>query len=148
MNDYRFEVYTECSDFGDKVYVVRYFDVNVIGVSDTIGEAIREAQGNLEVYLNYCKEKSIPVPKPSKHIDNSANINRNITASYVTFHPDVDITRKAECWDIVKNKNIDIETLKYRLRVKNDDVYLHYKYNLIMTREEFNKLKEEVKNVR
>jgi len=44
---------------------------------------------------------------------------------------------------IIFEKNIDVEKLKYRLRVEedDDDVYLHYKYDLIMTREEFELLK-------
>ena len=66
--DYRFEVYTDYSGYGDKVFVVRYYDLeNVIGVGDTIEEAIEEAKGNLEVYLEYCKENSISVPLPTAH---------------------------------------------------------------------------------
>lgn len=42
---------------------------------------------------------------------------------------------------IILEKNVDIEVLKYRLRVKDDDVYWHYKYDSIMTREEFDLLK-------
>lgn len=57
-SNYEFNVSIDYSDYGDKVYVVRYTDFpNVIGSGDTIEEAIAEAQGNLEVYLNYCKEK-------------------------------------------------------------------------------------------
>ncbi len=70
--DYRFEVYTEYSGYGDKVYVVKYFDLdNVIGVGDTIDEAIREAKGNLDVFLDYCKKNNISVPSPSSHEDSN-----------------------------------------------------------------------------
>ncbi len=68
--DYRFEVYTEYSGYGDKVFVVKYFDLeNVIGVGDTIDEAIEEAKENLEVYLDYCKENNIAIPDASVHED-------------------------------------------------------------------------------
>ena len=50
-----------------------------------------------------------------------------------------------KAWEIVKGKNVDIEKLKYQLRIKDDDVYLHYKYDLRMTREEFDLLKEMLK---
>jgi len=67
-NDYRFEVYTEYSGNGDKVFVVKYYDLdNVIGVGDTIVDAIEEAKGNLEVYLEYCKENNIKIPEPTIH---------------------------------------------------------------------------------
>ena len=66
--DYRFEVYTEYSGNKDKVFVVKYFDLdNVIGVGDTIEEAISEAKENLEVYLDYCKENNIIIPEPTTH---------------------------------------------------------------------------------
>lgn len=59
-SNYNFSVKIDYSGYGDKVYVVRYDDFpNVIGSGDTIEEAIEEAQGNLEVYFDYCKEKNI-----------------------------------------------------------------------------------------
>lgn len=68
--DYRFEVYTEYSGYGDKVFVVKYFDLdNVIGVGDTIEKAIKEAEENLEVFIDYCKENNIAFPSPSSHED-------------------------------------------------------------------------------
>lgn len=68
--DYRFEVYTEYSGFGDKVYVAKYYDFDsVIGVGDTIEEAIKEAEENLEVYLEYCSENQVAIPSPSIHED-------------------------------------------------------------------------------
>ena len=75
--DYRFEVYTEYSGYGDKVYVVKYIDLeNVIGVGDTINDAVVEAKENLEVYLDYCNENNITVPEPTMHedLDYSGNI--------------------------------------------------------------------------
>jgi len=57
-----------------------------------------------------------------------------------------EIEKDLEVLDIIKEKNVDIESLKYRLRFKDDDVYLHYKYDFIMTREEFDLLKEWLEN--
>lgn len=60
-SNYEFNVSIDYRDYPkDKVYVVRYKDFpNVIGAGESIEEAIAEAQGNLEVYLNYCKENNI-----------------------------------------------------------------------------------------
>ncbi|MBO4623353.1 MAG: toxin-antitoxin system HicB family antitoxin [Bacilli bacterium] len=65
--DYRFEVYTDyCT--GERQYIVKYIDFEtVIGGGDTIEEAIEEAEGNLEFYLEYCEEHNIEVPEPSNH---------------------------------------------------------------------------------
>ena len=65
--DYRFEVYTDyCT--GERQYIVKYIDFEtVIGGGDTIEEAIEEAEGNLEFYLEYCEEHNIEVPEPSIH---------------------------------------------------------------------------------
>ena len=66
-NDYRFEVFTDyCTD--GKQYVVKYIDFEtVIGVGDTIEEAIEEAEGNLEAYIDACRMMGIEVPEPSIH---------------------------------------------------------------------------------
>ena len=75
--DYRFEVYKEYSGYGDKVFVVKYFDLdNVIGVGDTIEEAIEEAKENLEVFLDYFEENGIKIPEPTSHeeVDYSGKI--------------------------------------------------------------------------
>ena len=66
-NDYRFEVFTDyCTD--GKQYVVKYIDFEtVIGVGDTIEEAIEEAEGNLEAYIDACRMLGIEVPEPSIH---------------------------------------------------------------------------------
>lgn len=64
--DYRFEVSTTTVD-GKKQYVVRYLDFsNLIGVGDTIEEAIKEAEGNLDFYIEYCKDSNIKIPNPTK----------------------------------------------------------------------------------
>lgn len=58
--DFEFRVCIEYSDYGDKVYVIRYdYFPNIIGVGDTIEEAIEEAQGNLQVFFDYCEENHI-----------------------------------------------------------------------------------------
>jgi len=68
--EYRFEVFTDIKN-GYKQYVVKYFDFdNLFGVGDTIEEAIEEAKGNLKFYIDYCKDKNIPVPSPSVHESN------------------------------------------------------------------------------
>ncbi|MBQ6782554.1 MAG: toxin-antitoxin system HicB family antitoxin [Acholeplasmatales bacterium] len=94
--DYRFEVYTDYSGYGDKVFVVRYYDLeNVIGVGDTIEEAIEEAKGNLEVYLEYCEENNISVPEPTMHedLDYSGKITVRMSK---TLHKLVDERAKKE----------------------------------------------------
>ena len=59
-SNYEFNVSIDYSGYGDKVYVVKYADFpHIIGSGDTIEEAIVEAQGNLEVYLDYCKDEGI-----------------------------------------------------------------------------------------
>lgn len=60
-SNYEFNVSIDYRDYPkDKVYVVRYTDFpNVIGAGESIEEAIAEAQGNLEVYLDYCKDEEI-----------------------------------------------------------------------------------------
>lgn len=69
-SNYEFNVSIDYRDYPkDKVYVVRYKDFpNVIGAGESIEEAIAEAQGNLEVYLNYCKEEGID-PTPYKDFE-------------------------------------------------------------------------------
>ena len=94
--DYRFEVYTDYSGYGDKVYVVKYFDLeNVIGVGDTIEAAIEEARCNLEVYLEYCDENNIIVPEATIHeeLDYSGKITVRMSK---TLHKLVDERAKKE----------------------------------------------------
>ncbi|MBP5446319.1 MAG: toxin-antitoxin system HicB family antitoxin [Acholeplasmatales bacterium] len=94
--DYRFEVYTEYSGEGDKVFVASYYDLDtVIGVGDTVEDAIKEAEGNLEVFLEYCKENNIDVPSPSKHEDNefSGKVTLRMSKS---LHKKVDERAKQE----------------------------------------------------
>ena len=68
--EYRFEVYTDYTDDGELEYVVKYFDLETVyGVGDTIQEAIEEAQGNLEVFLQFCADNNIEIPEPSSHED-------------------------------------------------------------------------------
>ena len=93
--DYRFEVFTDFSS-GNKEYVVCYFDFpNVIGVGDTIEEAIEEAEGNLKYYLEYCKEKGIFIPEPSVRTTN--NFSGKITLRMSkSLHKKVDEEAKKE----------------------------------------------------
>lgn len=64
--DYNFSVKTK--RYGDDIeYVVLFDDFpNLIGAGETIEEAIEEARNNLDVYINYCYENSIPVPEPTR----------------------------------------------------------------------------------
>ena len=58
QSNVEFTVSIDYSGYGDKVYVVKYKEFpNIIGTGDTIEEAIKEAQGNFEVYLDYCKKE-------------------------------------------------------------------------------------------
>lgn len=63
---YRFEVYPSYTT-GSLEFVVKYYDIPVIGSGETIEEAIAEAQENLEFYLEYCEEKGVAVPQPTMH---------------------------------------------------------------------------------
>jgi predicted HicB family RNase H-like nuclease len=56
-------------DYGndDIEYEVVFNDFEeVIGVGDTPEEAVEDAYYNLDAYIGYCEEKSIPLPVPSK----------------------------------------------------------------------------------
>lgn len=69
VEDYRFEVFVDEATNG-KQYVVKYYDFeSVIGVGDTVEEAIADGRGNLEFYIKYCIENNIKYPSPSKHED-------------------------------------------------------------------------------
>ena len=127
QSNYEFNVSIDYSGYGDKVYVVRYTDFpNVIGAGETIEEAIKEAQGNLEVYLNYCKEKNIdPSFERTKHSLNSKE-------------------QKAKMFDYLMQsvRRIDNERGVYYISFNNDTPWLncikidkeHY--------EQFKKIKE------
>ena len=101
--DYRFEVYTEYSDYGDKVYVAKYYDFdNVIGVGDTIADAIKEAEDNLEVYLDFCNEKGITVPKPSRY-------DYNDYSGKVTLRMSKTMHKKAD--ELAKKEGVSLNSL-------------------------------------
>lgn len=63
--DYNFSVKKKV--YGDDIEYVVIFDdfPNLIGAGDTPEEAIEEGMDNLDAYINYCYEKSIPVPEPT-----------------------------------------------------------------------------------
>ena len=65
--DYNFSVKTK--HYGDEVEYVVIFDdfPNLIGAGDTVEEAIQEGRENLDVYINYCYDHSIPLPPPSDY---------------------------------------------------------------------------------
>lgn len=66
-DEYRFEVYVSNLS-GKKEFVVQYYDFDeVIGVGETIEEAIGEAQSNLDFHLKFCKDNNIKIPSPSVH---------------------------------------------------------------------------------
>ena len=72
LEKYRFEVYTDETDSGELEYIVKFFDFdNIIGVGETINEALEEAKSNLAFYIKYCEEKNIKVPEPSTHVESS-----------------------------------------------------------------------------
>ena len=93
--DYRFEVYTDYSN-GVKEYIVRYFDLShVIGVGNSIEEAIIEAKENLDIYIDYCQKKGINIPQPSQYeeADYSGKVTLRMSKS---LHKMVDSRAKKE----------------------------------------------------
>lgn len=93
--EYRFEVYTDYSS-GSKQYIVNYFDFpNIIGVGDTVDEALEEAEGNLDYYLEYCSDKGIAIPEPSLHEVNNFSGKVTLRMSK-TLHKKVDAQAKKE----------------------------------------------------
>ncbi len=63
--DYNFSVKKKM--YGNDIEYVAIFDdfPNLIGAGDTPEEAIEEGMENLDAYINYCYENSIPVPEPT-----------------------------------------------------------------------------------
>jgi predicted RNase H-like HicB family nuclease len=60
--NYKYVVFTVEED-GTVEWVVKYPDLpGVIGSGDTEEEAINEAKGNKDFYLDYLKEKNRPFP--------------------------------------------------------------------------------------
>lgn len=65
-HEYPFSVKVNNYGEGNLEYEVVFNDFSdVIGVGDTIDEAIEDAYYNLDAYLEYCEEKNIPIPGPS-----------------------------------------------------------------------------------
>lgn len=53
-------------------WVVDYPELpGISGGGDSYEEALREAQGNKDFYLEYLKERNLPIPIPSDHVDPS-----------------------------------------------------------------------------
>lgn len=65
--DYNFSVKTQY--YPDSTEYVVVFDdfPNIIGAGETIEEAIKEAQDNLDAYIDYCIANKIDYPKPSTY---------------------------------------------------------------------------------
>lgn len=67
-HEYPFEV--KVVQYEDNVveYEVKFFDFDmIIGVGDSVSEAIEEAYYNLSAYLEYCSSNNIQIPEPSKN---------------------------------------------------------------------------------
>jgi len=128
--DYRFEVY---KDYEHDVYVVKYFDFdNVIGSGDTVDEAIAEARRNLDVYLSYCNDNNIKIPKPSVHkdIDHSGKVTLRMSKS---LHKLVDERAKKEGISINLLLNEAVNTYITGLSVQdlliNNSINCNHSYN-------------------
>lgn len=92
---YRFEVYPSYTT-GDLEYIVKYYDIPVIGSGETVEGAIEEARGNLEFYLEYCEEKGVALPQPSVH-DKKDDFSGKITfRTSKTMHSKIDERAKKE----------------------------------------------------
>ena len=65
--DYSFSV--KIRRYGDEIEYVAIFEdfPNLIGAGDTAEEAIKEGRENLDAYIDYCYDNSIPLPPPSDY---------------------------------------------------------------------------------
>lgn len=93
--DYNFNVFLTYSS-GEKEYLIKYVDFNtIIGVGKTLEEALKEAQENLKIYLDYCKDNSIEIPNPSleEEKDYSGKITLRMSK---TLHQKVDERARKE----------------------------------------------------
>ncbi len=114
-SNYEFNVSIDYRDYPkDKVYIVKYTDFpNVIGAGDTIEEAIKEAQGNLEAYFDYCKEKNSLVVQKAQMFDYLMQFVKNIDNEreihYISFNND---TPWLDCIKIDKEHYEKIKELK------------------------------------
>ena len=93
--DYNFNVFLTYSS-GEKEYLIKYVDFNtIIGVGKTLEEALKEAQENLKIYLDYCKDNSIAIPNPSleEEKDYSGKITLRMSK---TLHQKVDERARKE----------------------------------------------------
>ena len=117
--EYRFEVFTDYSS-GEKEYVVKYYDFeNVIGVGDSIAEAIEDAKGNLDLYLQYCKEQNRSIPEPSIHEESSFSGKVTLRMSR-SLHKLVDKKSKEE--GISLNAYLNEAIATYANMPHNDDL--------------------------
>lgn len=68
---YELKVY-EIESAGGKQWVAEYIDFSgVCGGGETPEEAVKEAQENLEVTIEYYNQKGLPLPKPRAAFDYS-----------------------------------------------------------------------------
>lgn len=68
VENYSFSVKNESNSDGNVEYIVVFQDFqNIIGVGETVGEAVKEAYGNLKAYFEYCDELGIEIPEPAKN---------------------------------------------------------------------------------
>lgn len=117
--EYRFEVFTDYSS-GEREYVVKYYDFeNVIGVGDSIAEAIEDANENLDLYLQYCKEQNRSIPEPSIHEESSFSGKVTLRMSR-SLHKLVDKKSKEE--GISLNAYLNEAIAAYTNMPHNDDL--------------------------
>lgn len=66
LKKYSFEVINETKSDGTDEFVVIFNDCkNIIGVGETVEDAVEEARGNLDAYLSFCEEEGIELPQPT-----------------------------------------------------------------------------------
>lgn len=137
-SNYEFNVSIDYRDYPkDKVYVVRYTDFpNVIGAGDTIEEAIEEAQGNLEVYFDYCKEEGIdPSFERTKSSLNSKEQKlRNALIKF--FVQEMLLYTDTDGLKVIATYNVYVEDLKNK-----------YPNAKPLSEEEYNLIKEAIEEI-
>lgn len=106
-------------DYGDSdiEYEVVFNDLpDVIGVGDTIEEAIEDAQYNLDAYIKYCNENGFILPQPSK-IKPLAEYSGKITVR-LPKHLHRDLTEFAER-DGMSINSLAIDAFRYYLNAES-----------------------------
>jgi predicted HicB family RNase H-like nuclease len=135
---YRFECYSSIEN-GQTEYVVRYFDIPVIGAGLTEQEARDDAKENLDFYLEYCRDNNIPIAQPSLHIDQeeysgklslriSKHLHKRVSELSVSQNISINalINDALSTYTSYLENNKNLADLSLRMREELDEILLTY----------------------